>query len=81
MTRRHSLFGTVLLILLVTTAIVVALAMSRDRVTAVTGAVGVASGPSCRWGVSAHGESQVTTWVDELGAGWFVFFGGYSDAA
>lgn len=80
MTRRHSLFGTVLLILLATTAIVVALALPRDRVTAVTGAVSEASGPSCRWGVSAHGESQVE-WVDDLGAGWFVFFGGYSDAA
>ena len=35
---------------------------------------------SCRVGVVARGSEHVK-WVDDLGAGWFVFFGGFSDSA
>jgi hypothetical protein len=35
---------------------------------------------SCRVGVVSRGTDHVK-WVDDLGAGWFVFFGGFSDSA
>jgi len=35
--------------------------------------------PSCRAGVTALGLNQAA-WVDDLGAGWFVFFGGFTDS-
>lgn len=35
---------------------------------------------SCRIGVDARGADQVA-WVDDVGAGWFVLFGGFADSA
>lgn len=35
---------------------------------------------SCRIGVTSLGPKQIN-WVDDLGAGWFVFFAGFSDSA
>jgi hypothetical protein len=80
MTRRFSIIGPVTGVLLAVITIVILLGIFDDRAAAVEPASETASGPSCRWGVSAHGVDQVA-WLDDVGAGWYVFFGGFTDAA
>jgi hypothetical protein len=61
-------------------AITITLAFSGEKVAADTPAIEDVDARSCRAGVSAHGVDQAE-WIDRVGAGWYVFFGGYTDVA
>lgn len=79
MTRRFGIVGPALSVLLGITTIVILLGFLDDSAAAVEPASEAASGTSCRWGASAHGVDQVA-WLDDVGVGWYVFFGGFTDA-
>jgi hypothetical protein len=80
MTRRWTVIGSAVAVLLLIMATAQFVGLFEDDVAASEPASEMVSGPSCRWGVSTHGVDQVE-WLDRVGAGWFVFFGGFTDAA
>jgi hypothetical protein len=67
-------------VLLIATAIVLLLGFFEVKAAALEPAAEAADGPSCRWGASTTGVDQVA-WLDDVGAGWHVYFGGFTDAA
>jgi hypothetical protein len=79
MNRRAGIAGPILGITLVMLATVMLATFVWGRAAAVEPWATTVGGPSCRWGVSATGEDQIP-WVNEVAAGWFVFFGGLTDA-
>lgn len=80
MTKRLKVVGPAVGVSLTILAIVILLGLLEGRAAALESTMGGTNGPSCRWGVSAIGADQAY-WIDDVGAGWFVFLGGFTDVA
>ena len=78
MNPRIKVMGPTLGMMLAIIAIIITLSFHENRAAAIEPSLTNTVAPSCRAGVTAHAREHIV-WIDEVGAGWYVYFGVYPE--